>query len=210
MHEFKPSINGKNVICSACKHLMSWVSTSGTTGVTQHYGKKQRALYAQIMKEHTTPANVKANVSAAIAAGNASDVPSRKSPTTTSAITRYLALKMSASMRDAACRRYGLWCAINLRPCVMTKATSCTLARCPSRTYVEMAMSNTTFDSILSGIHAETCDEVKRGLRLHRESCMKLGYFGPFLGAQLDLTTVANEEYITFSASYIAEGDTLI
>ena len=71
-------------------------------------------------------------------------------------------------------------------------------------------MSNTTFDSILSGIHAETCDEVKRGLRLHRESCMKLGYFGPFLGAQLDLTTVANEEYITFSASYIAEGDTLI
>ena len=28
---------------------------------------------------------------------------------------------------------------------------------------------------------------------------MKLGYFGPFLGAQLDLTTVANEEYITFS-----------
>ena len=32
MHEFKPSINGENVICSACKHLMSWVSTSGTTG----------------------------------------------------------------------------------------------------------------------------------------------------------------------------------
>ena len=32
MHEFKPSINGENVICSARKHLMSWVSTSGTTG----------------------------------------------------------------------------------------------------------------------------------------------------------------------------------
>ena len=32
MHEFKPSINGKNVTCSACKHLISWVSTSGTTG----------------------------------------------------------------------------------------------------------------------------------------------------------------------------------
>ena len=32
-NEFKPSINGENVICSACKHyLMSWVSTSGTTG----------------------------------------------------------------------------------------------------------------------------------------------------------------------------------
>ena len=71
-------------------------------------------------------------------------------------------------------------------------------------------MSSTPFDSILSGIYTETCDEVKRGLRLHWESCMKLGYFGPFLGAQLDPTTVAKEEYITVSASYIAEGDTLI
>ena len=66
MQEFKPSINGKNVICSACKHLMSWVSTSGTTGMTQHYGKKHPALYAQIMKKHTTPANAKTNVSVAI------------------------------------------------------------------------------------------------------------------------------------------------
>ena len=32
----------------------------------------------------------------------------------------------------------------------------------------------------------------------------------PLLGAQLDLTTVANEEYITFSVSYVAEGETTI
>ena len=44
MHEFKPPINGKNVVCSACKQLMSWVSTSGTTGMTQHYRKKHPAL----------------------------------------------------------------------------------------------------------------------------------------------------------------------
>ena len=43
-----------------------------------------------------------------------------------------------------------------------------------SLSYVETAMSNTTFGSILSGIYTETSDEVKRGLRLHRESCMKL------------------------------------
>ena len=43
-----------------------------------------------------------------------------------------------------------------------------------SSLYVETAVSNTTFDSILSGIYTEGCDEVKRGLRLHRESCMKL------------------------------------
>ena len=66
MHELKRSINGENVICSACKHLMSWISTSGTTGITQHYGEKHPALYAQIMKKQTTPANAKANFSAAI------------------------------------------------------------------------------------------------------------------------------------------------
>ena len=46
MHEFKPSINGKNVIYSACKHLMSWVSTNGTTGMTQRYWKEHPALHA--------------------------------------------------------------------------------------------------------------------------------------------------------------------
>ena len=66
MQEFKPSINVENVICSACEHLMSWVSTSGTTSMTQHYGKNHPALYAQIMKKHTTLANAKANASAAI------------------------------------------------------------------------------------------------------------------------------------------------
>ena len=110
------------------------------------------------------------------AAGNASDVPSKKGPTTTSAITRYLAPKMLASMRDADHRRYVLlWCAINLRPQTMRYDEVYKLhvgALSPS--YVETAMSNTTFDSILSGIYTETCDEVKRGLRLHRESCMKL------------------------------------
>ena len=35
--------------------------------MTQHYyRKKQPALYVQIMKKHTTPADAKANVSAAI------------------------------------------------------------------------------------------------------------------------------------------------
>ena len=119
---------------------------------------------------------------------------------------------MLASMRDAAHSRYVLWCAINLRPQIMRcyKEGYKLHVGVLSPFYVETAISNTPFDSILSDIYTEACDEVKRGLRLHRESCMKLEYFGPFLGAQLDLTTVANEEYITFSVPYIAEGDTLI
>ena len=38
---------------------------------------------------------------------------------------------------------------------------------------------------------------------MHRDACRALGYHGPFHGGQVDLTTVAGEEYITFSASYI-------
>ena len=77
-----------------------------------------------------------------------------------------------------------------------------------SSEYVETGMSDITFNSILSDVYTEVCDAVKENLK--QRSCMDLGYHGPFLGAQLDLTTVANEEYITFSVSYIAEGDATI
>ena len=66
-----------------------------------------------------------------------------------------------------------------------------------SSEYVETGMSDTTFNSILSDVYTEVCDAVKENLKQHRQSCMDLGYHGPFFGAQLDLTTVANEEYIT-------------
>ena len=77
-------------------------------------------------------------------------------------------------------------------------------ALCPK--YEKTTTTTETTTSIVSTVYTETCDVVKKGLRLHLESCVKVGYLGPFLGAQLDLTTVANEEYITFSVSYIAEG----
>ena len=79
-----------------------------------------------------------------------------------------------------------------------------------SPAYVEVTMSDSTFNKILSNIYTETCGKVKQGLPTQRESCQKLGYDGPFLAAQLDLTTVANEGYITFSVSYIAQGETVI
>ena len=84
---------------------------------------------------------------------------------------------MLASMRDAAHRRYVLRCAINLRPQTMRYDEGYKLhVGGLSPSYVETAMLSTTFDSILSGIYTEACDEVKRGLRLHRKSCMKLDF----------------------------------
>ena len=42
--------------------------------------------------------------------------------------------------------------------------------------------------------------------RSFREEYLAVGYSGAFLGAQLDLTTAAGEEYITFSVSYVKKG----
>ena len=132
-------------------------------------------------------------------------------PSTTTSIMRFMAPKLLASTHAAADRRFVIWSAVNMRAQNMRHDEGYKLhvgALCPE--YVETTMFTQTFNSILSTVYTETCDEVKKGLRLQRESCVKVGYLGPFLGAQLDLTTVANEEYITFSVSYIAEGETEI
>ena len=43
-------------------------------------------------------------------------------------------------------------------------------------------------------------------LRSFREECLAVGHSGAFLLVQLDLTTAAGEEYITFSVSYVKKG----
>jgi hypothetical protein len=64
--EFKPLINGKNVFCMACKHLMLWKPADGTGGMSSHYKKKHPALYKALMDDHTTTAQGRANVAAAV------------------------------------------------------------------------------------------------------------------------------------------------
>ena len=74
--------------------------------------------------------------------------------------------------------------------------------------YVDTTMAADTFDTILDTLY----DRVKRNLlddlRSLREENLDVGYSGPFLGAQLDLTTAAGEEYITFTVSYVRKDDT--
>ena len=64
-HQFTPAINDKNVFCRACKHLLKWKSTTGTRGMSEHY-KTHTKLYESIMKDHTTPADGRANIANAI------------------------------------------------------------------------------------------------------------------------------------------------
>ena len=48
--EFLPLINGKNVFCTACKHLMLWKAADGTRGMSEHYKKKHPLRYKELMK----------------------------------------------------------------------------------------------------------------------------------------------------------------
>eukprot|EP00904_Undaria_pinnatifida_P003503 jgi/Undpi1/13153/HiC_scaffold_8.g02815.m1 len=53
-------------------------------------------------------------------------------------------------------------------------------------------MSTETFNSILSTVYTQTCDEARKGLRLQRGVLRDMGYLGPS-SAQLDLTTLTTK-----------------
>ena len=74
--------------------------------------------------------------------------------------------------------------------------------------YVDSTMSASTFDKNLDTLYERVKRTVLADLRSLREVCKEMGYSGGFLGAQLDLTTAAGEEYITFSVSYVKKGCT--
>ena len=49
MHEIVPSVDGNNVFCGACQHLLKWKSEHGTRGLGQHYKLKHPELYGELM-----------------------------------------------------------------------------------------------------------------------------------------------------------------
>ena len=72
--------------------------------------------------------------------------------------------------------------------------------------YVDTTMSADTFNKVLDTLHDTVKQTTMDDMRSLREECLGMGYGQAFLGAQLDLTTVANEEYITFTVSYVKKG----
>ena len=64
--------------------------------------------------------------------------------------------------------------------------------------YVDTTMPQSTSGKTLTTLHDRVKKNVMDDLRSLREECLVVGYSGAFLGAQLDLTTAAGEEEITF------------
>lgn len=117
--------------------------------------------------------------------------------------------KLDKKRREMADLRFVIWCCINLRPQQMRHDDGFKLfLGALSPDYVESTMSNDTFDKNLDTLYSRVKTSIVDDLRTLREECLGMGYSGAFLGAQLDLTTVAGEEYITFTVSYVEKGST--
>ena len=116
---------------------------------------------------------------------------------------------MDKKRREMADLRFVIWCCINLRPQQMRYDDGFKLfVGVLSPQYVDTTMAPTTFNKVLDALYDRVKQAVLDDLRSLREECLGMGYGGAFLGAQLDLTTVANEEYITFTVSYVKKGNT--
>ena len=75
---------------------------------------------------------------------------------------------------------------------------------------VDTTMSQSTFDMALNTFHDRVKKNVMDDLRSFREKRLAVGDSGASLGAQLDLTTAAGEEYITFTVSYVRKGSSVV
>lgn len=119
-------------------------------------------------------------------------------------MTKFLVPNVDRQQRDLADLRFVMWCCINLRPQQMRYDDGFKLfVGVLSPQYVDTIMAAATFNNILDTLYDKVKQNVMDDMRSLREECLDMGYGGAFLGAQLDLTTVAGEEYITFTVSYV-------
>ena len=112
-------------------------------------------------------------------------------------LMKYMTPKMDERRRSFADIRYVIWCCINLRPEQMRFDDGFQLfVGALALEYVHTTMATETFNSVLGTLYERMKKNVLDDLRSFREECLAAGDSGAFLGAQLDLTTAAGEEYI--------------
>lgn len=143
-----------------------------------------------------------------IKVGKSAAGPSAGAPSSSS-LMNYMVPTMTKARKDAADRRFVLWCCIDLRPEQLRFDQGFKLfLGSLSPEYVTTTMAKSTFNQTLDELYGTVLSSVVGELRTLREENLGMGYSGPFLGAQLDLTTAAGEEYITFTVTFVKKGDT--
>jgi len=69
--------------------------------------------------------------------------------------------------------------------------------------YGESVIHRDTFNKILGSICEEVYDGIQAQLKQQYDSTRELGWTGPFVSVQMDLTTTHKIEYATMSVSFV-------
>ena len=74
-----------------------------------------------------------------------------------------------------------------------------------SPSYTSQTVHPETVNKLLIELSTEVNTAITAKLRAQHDSVTKLGWYGPFVGIQMDMTTVFNTEYITVALSFVSE-----
>lgn len=75
----------------------------------------------------------------------------------------------------------------------------------PSSGYGSQTLVPRTMDTILNGVSSEVKANITKQLRTQDNSVKKMGWAGPFVIFQKDLTSAQNVEFSTVSLSFIPD-----
>ena len=113
---------------------------------------------------------------------------------------------MSQAERQAINRQVVLFCVIDMRPfnTVTGEGFGCMVNALNPR-YARETIHHTTVQKILDILCSEVKEAITDVLRSQRDSCLRVGWYGPFVAVQADLTSAHNREYATMSLSFVPE-----
>ena len=74
-----------------------------------------------------------------------------------------------------------------------------------SPSYASQTIHPETVNKHLVELSTEVNTAIIAKLRAQHDSATKLGWYGPFVGIQMDMTTVFNTKYITVPLSFVSE-----
>lgn len=113
---------------------------------------------------------------------------------------------MSKKQREEQDRRYVILCASEMRPISMSSGAAFQyFIGGLSPSYVSQTIHQTTIDRHLDALFMEVKTAITVKLQEHVTSVRKMGWYGPCVSAQVDLTTANNVEYATMSLSWVPQ-----
>ena len=122
------------------------------------------------------------------------------------AIDSLLERSMTKRERDVVNRRAVIDCIMHPAPfnMVTREAFKLLIDSLTSQLYRE-TLHPSTIDAIIDELHWEVDASISSILRCQRKSCLRLGWRGPFVAVQADLTSVHSKSHATMTFSLVPE-----